>query len=247
MNPAENPPKGIALFDMDGTLLPWDCQLLFRHHVIREEPLRFFSVPLFLIFLPFAGILGTETMKRIFHGFLWKMSPERLAELSQRFAERLAPSFYEELKSALAMHRAAGHLTILSSASPECYVAAVGKLLGFDLALGTVFESNSLFPDLTNHKGKQKVTRLRTLLPATYFHDGMLINSHGYTDSMADLPMLEICDRATLVNPPHELAELAQKRRWSVLQPPRPWRNSYEKWIRIALLLFAIGKNPARL
>jgi phosphatidylglycerophosphatase C len=59
MNLSDTPPTGIALFDMDGTLLAWDCQLLFRHHVIREEPLRGLSVPLFLKFLPFAGVLGT--------------------------------------------------------------------------------------------------------------------------------------------------------------------------------------------
>ena len=34
------PPTGIALVDLDGTLLAWDTQFLFRHHVIRREPWR---------------------------------------------------------------------------------------------------------------------------------------------------------------------------------------------------------------
>jgi HAD superfamily hydrolase (TIGR01490 family) len=247
MNLTETPPKGIALFDMDGTLLAWDCQLLFRHHVIHQEPLRGFSVLLFMKFLPFAGVLGTENLKRIFHSFLWKMPPERINELSQSFAERLLPSIYPELKSAIEKHREAGHLTILSSASPECYVAELGKLLGFDLSLGTVFENNALFPDLVNHKGANKVTRLRELLPSSYFQEGKIVNSHGYTDSTADLPMLEICQQATVVNPKPVLTELAEQKGWTILRPSLPWKSSFEKSWRVILLLLGIGKNPAKL
>jgi HAD superfamily hydrolase (TIGR01490 family) len=247
MNLAEKTPNGIALFDMDGTLLAWDCQLLFRHHVLREEPLRGFSVPLFLIFLPFAGVIGTENLKRIFHAFLWKMPPTRLAEFSESFAKRLLPSIYPELKFALEQHRSAGHLTILTSASPQCYVAEVGKILGFDLSLGTVFENNTLFPDLVNHKGENKITRLREMLPSSYFRDGKLIHSHGYSDSSADLPMLEICETATIVNPKPALTALAEQHGWIILRPALPWKSNFEKSWRVLMLLLGIGKNPAKL
>ena len=232
---------------MDGTLLAWDCQLLFRHHVLRAEPSRLFSVPLFLLFLPFAKLLGTENMKRVFHCFLWKIPPGRLTELSREFAEKLQPAIYSELKAELAKHREAGHLTILSSASPECYAVEVGKLLGFDISLGTVLENDRLFPDLTNHKGGNKVTRLHELLPSSYFKNGKLINSHGYTDSTADLPMLAICDTATVVNPKARLAALAEENDWPILRPERPWKSPFEKALRVLALLLALGKNPAKL
>jgi phosphatidylglycerophosphatase C len=241
------PPPGIALFDMDGTLLAWDCQLLFRHHVIHAEPWRVFSVPLFLVFLPFAKLLGTENMKRVFHCFLWKMQPDRLAELSREFAAKLQPSIYPELKAALAAHKASGHLTILSSASPECYAAEVGHLLGFDLSLGTVLENNLLFPDLTNHKGENKSDRLRELLPTSYFIGSKLVNSHGYTDSTADLPMLSICETATIVNPNPSLEKLAVQNGWTILRPVRPWKSRAEKARRVLALLLALGENPAKL
>jgi phosphatidylglycerophosphatase C len=244
---ADAPPPGIALFDMDGTLLAWDCQLLFRHHVLREEPARYFSVPLFLAFLPFAKLLGTENMKRIFHCFLWNMPPDRLAELSRSFAEKLQPGIYAELKEKLVSHKEAGHLTILSSASPECYAAEVGRLLDFDISLGTVLEDNRLFPDLVNHKGANKVTRLRKLLPPSHFIGGKLVNSHGYTDSTADLPMLAICDSATVVNPKPALEELAGQNGWPILRPARPWKSAFEKGWRILALLLALGGNPAKL
>lgn len=243
----QSPPPGIALFDMDGTLLAWDCQLLFRHHVVRQEPWRLFSIPLFLAFLPFAKLLGTENMKRIFHSFLWKMPPERLRELSRDFAKRLEPGIYPELLNSLENHKKSGHLTILSSASPECYAAEVGKRLGFDLSLGTVLENTNFFPQLTNHKGQNKVLRLEEILPATYFKHGKLLNSRGYTDSTADLPMLAICHQATVVNPRAALTKRAKKSRWTIIRPDRPWKSRSEKFLIILQLLLALGKNPAKL
>jgi phosphoserine phosphatase len=215
--------------------------------VIHAEPWRVFSVPLFLVFLPFAKLLGTENMKRVFHCFLWKMQPDRLAELSREFAAKLQPSIYPELKAALAAHKTSGHLTILSSASPECYAAEVGHLLGFDLSLGTVLENNLLFPDLTNHKGENKSDRLRELLPTSYFIGSKLVNSHGYTDSTADLPMLSICETATIVNPNPSLEKLAVQNGWTILRPARPWKSRAEKARRVLALLLALGENPAKL
>lgn len=247
MSLPETPPPGIALYDMDGTLLAWDCQLLFRHHVLKAEPWRYFSVPLFLAFLPFAKLLGTENMKRIFHCFLWKMPPKRLTELSRSFAEKLMNSVYKEPKNALADHKAKGHLTILSSASPECYAREVGGLLGFDLSLGTILENDNLFPDLINHKGAEKIHRLRELLPPSYFKGSKLVGSHGYTDSIADLPLLAACKENTVVNPKPTLTALAETNGWTIIRPQRPWKSSFEKSWRVLLLLFAIGENPAKL
>lgn len=247
MSLPDTPPPGIALYDMDGTLLAWDCQLLFRHHVLLAEPWRRFSVPVFLAFLPLAPLLGTENMKRIFHCFLWKMPPSRLATHSRSFAERLIPSIYELPKNALAEHLAKNHLTILSSASPECYVREVGDILGFHLSLGTVLENNAFFPDLINHKGQEKIRRLQKLLPPSYFHGKKLLHSHGYTDSTADLPLLATCLENTVINPKAPLTTLAEANGWTILRPPRPWKSSFEKTWRTLLLLLAIGKNPAKL
>ena len=147
----------------------------------------------------------------------------------------------------LAAHKAKGHLTILSSASPECYAREVGELLGFDLSLGTVLENDSLFPDLTNHKGAEKIHRLRKILPSSYFKGDKLINSHGYTDSTADLPLLAACDENTVVNPKPSLTDLAEESGWTIIRPQRPWKTPQEKAWRILLLLFAIGQNPAKL
>ena len=241
------PPKGIALFDLDGTLIAWDCQLLFRYFIVKKEPWRALFLPIFLALAPFAGIIGTAGMKRVFLSYIWRLDPQMLAEYSREFAASLMPGIYQELREKLEQHRARGHLLILSSASPEFYVAEIGSELGFDLSLGTPVETGHLFPDLENHKGAAKVERLRNLLPPSYFENGRLRGCHGYTDSRADLPMLGICEAATVVNPSPELAALADERGWGIVRPARPWKSKAGFAWRVLALLLGIGRDPAGL
>lgn len=238
------PPKGIALFDLDGTLIAWDCQLLFRHYIVRREPWRAVFLPVFLGLLPLAGIIGTAGMKRVFLSYLWGMADEPLAEYSREFAASVMPAIYPELAEKLENHRCEGHLLVLASASPEFYVAEIGRELGFDLTLGTVVERGGFFPDLENHKGEAKVVRLREMLPAGYFENGRLRACHGYTDSTADLPMLGLCSSATVVNPSKGLAAEAAESGWQVVRPSRPWKSRAGFACRVLALLFGIGHNP---
>lgn len=243
----DTPPEGIALFDLDGTLLAWDCQLLFRHFVLRREPWRGIFLPVFLLLLPFAGLLGAGRMKRVFLSFLWGMGPEKLKAYSRDFAASVMPAIYPELRDELEWRRTNGDFLILASASPEFYVSEIGRELGFDLTLGTVVETGGLFPKLVNHKGAAKVTRLREVLPAPRFENGRLRHCHGFTDSRADLPMLGLCESATVVNPSPELTALAEKSGWRIVRPWRPWRNRLDFSMRVLALLTGLGRDPAGL
>jgi HAD superfamily hydrolase (TIGR01490 family) len=242
------PPPGIGLFDLDGTLIPWDCQVLFRHFVLRREPWRGWFLAVFMVFLPLVKLLGDGGMKRVFLSYLWKMPAEDLARYSREFATEVAASVYPELLEKIEAHRRAGHLLILASASPEFYVAEIGRQLGFDVVLGTMVETGPLFPDLENHKGDAKVARLRETLPAVFFPDGKtLANAHGYTDSRADLPMLALCDAATVVNPGRQLTRMADDAGWEILRPARPWKSRVGFAARLLSLLVGAGENPGAL
>ncbi len=245
LQPGAPPPPGIALFDLDGTLVPWDCQIVFRQHVVRREPWRGLFLPVFLLLLPLYRLLGDGGMKRVFLCYLWKMPPADLDSHAARFAAEAAAHAYQEMREAIEAHRAAGHLTILTSASPECYVSEIGTNLGFDLSLGTRVEHGPFFPDLENHKGAAKVARLRKILPGGWFgRDGRLVRSHGYTDSRADLPLLEICHQATLVNPDEELAATGAELGWKIIRPPRPWKSRAHRIARAAAMLFGLPTDP---
>ena len=224
----DTPPNGIALFDLDGTLIAWDCQLLFRHFILTREPWRGIFLPIFLLFLPVMCLLGAGGMKRIFLCYLWRMDEATLADYAGEFAAGIIPQIFPDVRKRLDAHREQGHLCILSSASPEVYVSEIGRVLGFDVALGTEVEFGGFFPDLENHKGAAKVERLLQLLPSSYFEKGRLVNCHGYTDSAADLPMLSICTAATVVNPSAALTEIAAREGWEIVRPQRPWRSRFE-------------------
>jgi phosphoserine phosphatase len=202
----------------------------------------------FLMFLPFAGLLGAGRMKRVFLCFLWRMSGEELARHSREFAASVMPAIYPELRDALEGHRWRGDFLILASASPECYAREIGRELGFDLTLGTVVRHGGFFPALTNHKGAAKVDRLRAVLPAAWFDaGGRLRHCHGYTDSTADLPMLGLCGQATVVNPKRRLARIAVRSGWRILTPERPWRNGLDFACRVLALLTGLGRDPGSL
>lgn len=233
--------QGLALFDFDGTLIPWDTQVLFADHVLRQEPVRRSYLPLFAALTPLYRILGDEGLKRVFLSYLWGAEKEQVERWAREFVEqRLSSMCYPELLERLERHRDAGQLTVLASASPEFYIREVGRALGFDLALGTqveLVERMRLFPDLTNHKGEQKVVRLTALLGDA--PGGVWANSHGYTDSTADLPMMACCEQGTLVNPSSRLTRLGEEKGWEILRPPVPWRGKTDKMRQI--LRFAAG------
>jgi phosphatidylglycerophosphatase C len=239
----ETPPAGIALFDLDGTLIAWDCQLLFRHFVIRREPWRIIFLPVFLAFLPLAGLLEAAGMKRVFLSYLWRINRETLAEYSREFAVSLMPAIYPELREKLENQRAAGHFLILASASPEFYVAEIGRELGFHLTLGTPVELGPFFPDLENNKGERKVERLRESLPSSYFENSKLRHCHGYTDSCADLPMLKLCYSVTVVNPSSRLTAIAAESGWEIVRPERPWKSRAGFARRALAMLLGIGQS----
>jgi phosphatidylglycerophosphatase C len=227
---ATNAPKrGIALFDLDQTLIPWDTQLLFCNWVLRHEPARRLFLLVLLPFLPLARVLGSEGMKRVFLSFLWRMRRERLAELVDGFVARYVPSeFYPSLLEEVARESARGRRTLLVSASPEFYARPIGEALGFDATFGTRVEFGEvmpLFPDFIGGNNKLEVKVQRLLEEGAIDRVGVLEESAGYSDSPVDLPMLRLCEEVTAVNPGEELTRIAEEHGWRIVRPERPFRD----------------------
>lgn len=248
--PATPPTSGCALFDLDQTLIPWDTQLLFANHVLQHEPWRRLYLLIYLPFLPFAKLVGTENLKRIFLSYLWGMSRERIDELAQSFVADVIPSAcYAEMLDRLAAERGLGRRTILLTASPDIYGIAIGRALGFREIIATPVsygQSMPLFPDLPggNNKGATKIDRLRELAPELFASGVPLPDSIGYSDSHADLPMLEICETAVVVHPTDRLSTAAEGRDWQLAQPTRPTSSKWQ--FAKACLKQALGLYQAR-
>ncbi|MEJ6635570.1 MAG: hypothetical protein QNL77_07620, partial [Akkermansiaceae bacterium] len=92
------------------------------------------------------------------------------------------------------------------------------------------------FPDLIgeNHKGQAKVTRLAEL--------GITSGVEGYSDSRADLPLLALCEKQTLVNPLPGVKAHGAEHDWRLLEPPRPWKDRLAFGWGCTLQLFGLWK-----
>ncbi len=196
--------RGIALYDMDGTLFWGDSQLRFARWILRRYGWR----RLYLLLVIPAGvlrachILNTEQMKRLFLSYLWRMPEDQLRKECEAFCtEELTPALYPEILESLRIHQAAGDTTVLCSASPHWWTACLGRMLGYTHSIGTPAQLTegrvALMPAIDepgNNKGANKLIRLEKELDITRA-------DVCYTDSKADEPMLSISERAVLVNP----------------------------------------------
>ncbi len=220
----------LALFDLDGTLLPHDTQLLFCNWVLRRHALRRFFLPLVAAFAP-AGItrvLEARELKRIFLSYLWLMPEDRVRAYARQFAEWVsARCLYPELEQEIARHRAEGRVLVLNSASPDFYVREIGRVLGFHHAIGTpvlLQPHQPLIADIEgdNNKREAKLPRMEQLglLPCD------TENTWAYSDSSADLPMLGLARHVVTINPGAHLTRVALDSQWSILRPERPWKTN---------------------
>jgi len=223
-----------AFFDLDHTLLPFDTQALFANFVLRRERWR---TGYLLGFAPMAllrvfKVVPTVMAKRAFLGYLWKMKRSRLQELAREFAEQeVKPWIYPELLKIIEEHRAAGRTLILNTASPDFYPHEIARVLGFDHCIATKVETHAIMPFLpfvigSNNKREAKIAAMKRDVPAVVAAtEEELKNSWAYSDSAADLPLLELAGNAVLVHPNAALEAVGRARGWPVLRPARPYNN----------------------
>lgn len=250
-----------ALFDLDHTLLPHDTQGLLANHVLRIARWR---TALHLPFLALAparvpGLVSTVFLKRLFLGYLWRLPKPRLAEIIEDFVTReVEPRLYPELKDEPARHRREGRITVLNSASPEFYVEAIARRLGFDHWFGTRVDLGGggrvpWMPRINgpNNKRAAKLERMRDLLGVAPNqpwpgHDGRapLADSWAYSDSSADVPLLRLAEHKVLIHPSEGFRRTGESENWdmTILLPPRPYRN--ETGAKFASLRQAFGLYP---
>ena len=188
-------PRPLAAFDLDGTLTRRDTLMPFLRRAIgRDRTYRALlgcSLP-----LARAAVLGGPHRDRakalVLQRVLASLPLAPLAEAAESFAEHVvASALRPEIRARVEWHRAQGHELVLVSASPELYVAPIGRRLGFDAVLATRLEVDAegrLTGRLlgANCRGPEKVVRLRE------WRGGTLTVAYAYGDSAGDREMLAL-------------------------------------------------------
>jgi HAD superfamily hydrolase (TIGR01490 family) len=137
----------------------------------------------------------------------------------------ITPVIYAEAFELIQEHKAKGHKTVIISSSPIETVEAIGAHLGVDDVIATrarLDEQGRYTGELEFYAyGPHKAEAIREMA----VREGIdLAGSWAYSDSITDLPMLELVGNPVAVNPDRELARIAADREWETRTFQRPVR-----------------------
>ena len=198
-----SPRPWVALFDLDGTLTWRDTLVPFLLGFLWRHPRRWLGlsrVPLALLgYLrrKDRGQLKSQLIRICMGG----ESRALIDAWTKTFVENLGSHrrFRATALAVLRAHLEAGDHAVLLSASPDLYVPAIGKQLGFERTLCTEVRWNGERLDgnliTRNRRGEEKS---EVLLWLRGQYPGLNIIAYGNSDS--DLDHMRKADRALLVN-----------------------------------------------
>lgn len=246
-------PRTFAFFDLDHTLLPHDTQALFCNFVLQREGWRRIWLLWFLPCVPLAALrlLSLRTMKRLFLGYLVGMPRDRLESLVAAFLESdFTSALYPEVVAEVERHRREGRTLVLNSASPDFYLRGIAAKLGFDHVFGTrlvIPDRMPLLPRIEgpNNKHGEKITAMRGagVIPPEI---DVLAGAWSYSDSPADLPLLELAEHAVMIHPGPRLAAIGATRGWRTMTPLRPYAGKWTGRFTMLLQIFGLYRLPGR-
>ena len=218
----------LALFDLDNTLLAGDSdhawgEFLISRNLVEESEHRRANDRFYADYL--AGELDI-------HAWLdFTLAPIRESGVAERDAllaafveERVRPMVLEAGLELVAEHRRAGDFCMIITATNDLIARPIAALFGVDALLATEAELDG--GAITGRiRGtpcfrEGKVARLREWRKqrGAGFADGAsLADSVFYSDSMNDLPLLEIAGEAVAVDPDEDLARTARERGWKII------------------------------
>ncbi len=141
-----------------------------------------------------------------------------LEDVGYAMIPRLVSRVRPESKSLVKMHQEAGRDTYIVSASPHEIVVRLAGALGMTGGIGTQGEivDGRYTGGITGHVvyGRGKALALQELAEESGYD---LSLCYAYSDSVSDLPMMELVGHPVAVNPDHELADHARSRGWPIV------------------------------
>lgn len=223
MNHSDQPNAIAAFFDMDKTLLSASSAVLMARYMRKRgelawrDAMRALSA---MLRYKMGRLDMIETTRQIVREFAGHSEAERIAYTRQWFQEHLIDYVTEEGRRWVEGHRRLGHRVALITASPNYTAAELAGHLGMgdEDVMATRFEvvygrfTGRLLEPMIYGQGKLDAARAYAAA-----HAVDLRRSYFYTDSIADLPLLEMVGFPVAVNPDRRLRHTALARGWSVV------------------------------
>lgn len=214
-----------AFFDLDKTVIAKSSTLAFSGRLYK------------------AGMLGRRTLVRAAVGHLmyllfgadqdaldrareamlsltkgWdRAEVERIVE--EALEEVVAPLVYAEALFLIDEHMRAGRTVFIVSASPEEVVRPLARYIG----VSEVIATKAKVDDEGKYTGEVEFYAYgpgkADAVAARAVSEGIsLQNSYAYSDSITDLPLLELVGHPHAINPERELRAIAENRGWPILE-----------------------------
>jgi HAD superfamily hydrolase (TIGR01490 family) len=139
--------------------------------------------------------------------------------------EVIEPIVFEEALELIRDHSEAGDLVVIISASPEEIVAPLASFLGADVAVAT----RARLDDEGRYSGELELycygpAKAEVMVDMAAERGIDMADSWAYSDSVTDIPMLEVVGHPVVVNPDRALLRVARTREWEVRRFVKPVR-----------------------
>ena len=198
-------PSGVAAFDFDGTLVRRDSFVGFLRHVggARAVNAAFARSWRAVVAAPADPSWRDVVKSNLVKGVLAGRTLDEVQTAALAYSATVANQVTPSMRQVLARHHAAGHLTVIVSASLELYLRPAADLLGIHEAIGTrldVGDDGRVTGRLegSNCRGVEKSRRLTQWMTERGL-DPELVPVWAYGDSAGDRQMLELARYATRV------------------------------------------------
>jgi len=217
----------LALFDLDGTLIPGDSDHAFGEFMIaqgwvdadlhRQRNDAFYRQYQ-------AGCLDIDEYIA-FTTHAWRHRPlaEQQAASARFMAEVMAPQLLPPAFELLRRHRDAGDLIAIVTATNEYVTRPIAEALGVEHLIAVQLERDGQGAATGRIHGvpsfrEGKIDRVHGWLAGLGHRLADFGHSVFYSDSTNDLPLLEIVSEPVATNPSPALEAIAQDRGWRILR-----------------------------
>ncbi|MBW3698477.1 HAD-IB family hydrolase [Vibrio sp. T187] len=215
--------KQLIIFDLDKTLISVDSISLWNAYLLKNQLINdstFITRNDEFIQSYHKGELNLNDYIEFCMQPLAHISVDRISQMAQQFANTMiVDKVFPSAKNLIKDLNSDPSITLLIiSASPSFLVKHIARMLNIEHYIGTDIMVNEgcyapLISGTASFK-EGKVTRLKGWLTSTNVH---FAETHFYTDSYNDLPLLLDADKAYAVNPCPQLTAHATTANWPIL------------------------------
>lgn len=255
----DDKPKAAAFFDLDRTLIAGSSAFVFGAAAWRAGMMptsELLSDARKAIAFRFTGA-SDEKANAVRDRILTAIegrNVDELTALGDDVIPRLLDDVRKESQGFIDLHTEAGRDTYVISASPIEIVRTLSQELGMTGAIATVAETvdNVYTGELAEPfcYGNAKADAIRRIATQLGYN---LDLCYAYSDSVSDLPMLEVVGHPVAVNPDNGLEAVARSRGWPIVEFSRTARRVVRTTtaavgaVGLASATYALGRRHGRL